>query len=97
MRCGMPRILEMFADRRLPASASINAGVVDAYPACAEAILEAGWEFMGHGIHQRSVEGEEDEAGLIAAALDKLKGFTGTECAAGFRPGFGRPSRPQIS
>ncbi len=88
MRCGMPRILEMFADRRLPASASINAGVVDAYPACAEAILEAGWEFMGHGIHQRSVEGEEDEAGMIAAALDKLKGFTGTAVRGWLSPGL---------
>ena len=88
MRCGMPRILEMFADRGVPASASINAGVVDAYPACAEAILEAGWEFIGHGIHQRSVEGEGDEAGLIAAALDKLKGFSGRPVRGWLSPGL---------
>ncbi len=88
MRCGMPRILDIFADRGLPASASINAGVLDAYLACAEAILEAGWEFIGHGIHQRSVEGEADEAGLIAAALDKLKAFTGKSVRGWLSPGL---------
>ncbi len=88
MRCGMPRILEMFADRGLPASASINAGVVDAYPACAEAIHAAGWEFIGHGIHQRSVETESDEAGLIAAALDRLKRFTGKPVRGWLSPGL---------
>ncbi len=88
MRCGMPRILEMFAERGLPASASINAGVIDAYPECAAAIHEAGWEFIGHGIHQRSIEGAEDEAGLIAAALDKIKGFTGTPVRGWLSPGL---------
>ncbi len=88
MRCGMPRILEMFAERGLPASASINAGVVDAYPACAEAIRDAGWEFIGHGIHQRSIEGEGDEAGLIAAALDKLGAFTGERVRGWLSPGL---------
>ena len=88
MRCGMPRILEMFADRGVAASASINAGVVDAYPACAEAIHAAGWEFIGHGIHQRSVEAETDEAGLIAAALDKLKRFTGEPVRGWLSPGL---------
>ena len=88
MRCGMPRILELFAERGLPASVSINAGVVDAYPACAEAILDAGWEFIGHGIHQRSVEAEADEGGLIAAALETLKTFTGKPVRGWLSPGL---------
>lgn len=33
MRAGLPRILQMFVDRQLPASTSINAGVIDSYPA----------------------------------------------------------------
>lgn len=78
MRCGMPRILQMFAERQLPASTSINAGVVDAYPAIAEAMLNAGWEFIGHGFHQRSMQAENDEAALIQATLSKLENFTGT-------------------
>ena len=88
MRCGMPRLIEIFSMRGLAASTSINAGVLDAYPACCEAILEAGWEFIGHGIHQRSVEAEANEAGLITAALDKLRTFTGKPVRGWLSPGL---------
>ncbi len=88
MRCGMPRILALFAARGLPASTSITAGVIDAYPACAEAMLEAGWEFIGHGLHQKSMQGEADEAGLIEAALEILQGFTGQATRGWLSPGL---------
>ena len=88
MRAGMPRILELFADRGVPASTSVNAGVIDAYPACAEAMLAAGWEFIGHGMHQKSMQAEADEAGLIQAALDKLEGFTGKKTRGWLSPGL---------
>lgn len=88
MRAGMPRLLNLFAERGLPASTSINAGVIDAYPACAEAMLDAGWEFIGHGLHQKSMQAEADEAGLIQAALDKLEGFTGTKTRGWLSPGL---------
>jgi len=88
MRAGMPRIMNMFAERNLPASTSINAGVIDAYPACAEAMLEAGWEFIGHGIHQKSMQGEDDEAALIELALDKIEAFTGTRSRGWLSPGL---------
>ncbi len=88
MRAGMPRLLKLFAERDLPASTSINAGVVDAYPSCAEAMLEAGWEFIGHGLHQKSMQAETDEASLIRAALDKLEGFTGTRTRGWLSPGL---------
>ena len=51
MRCGMPRLLRVLGERGLSADACINAGVLDAYPSVAEAVLEAGWEFQGHGLH----------------------------------------------
>ncbi|NIR31434.1 MAG: polysaccharide deacetylase family protein [Gammaproteobacteria bacterium] len=88
MRAGMPRILGMFAERGLPASTSINAGVIDAYPACAEAMLEADWEFIGHGIHQKSVQGEQDEAGLVQQALDELEAFSGRKTRGWLSPGL---------
>ena len=88
MRCGMPRILDLFADRGLPASTSINAGVVDSYADCAQAMLDAGWEFIGHGMHQKSMQGEDDEAGLVQAALDKIEGFTGTKVRGWLSPGL---------
>ncbi len=88
MRCGMPRLLDLIAGRGLPASTSINAGVVDAYPACAEAMLAAGWEFVGHGIHQRGIDATEDEAGLIGLALEKLRGFSGQPVRGWLGPGL---------
>jgi peptidoglycan/xylan/chitin deacetylase (PgdA/CDA1 family) len=88
MRAGMQRILDLFADRGVPASTSINAGVIDAYPDCAEAMLKAGWEFIGHGMHQASMQTESDEASLIQAALEKLQGFTGKKTRGWLSPGL---------
>lgn len=88
MRAGMPRILSMFRERGLPASTSINAGVIEAYSACAEAMLEAGWEFIGHGIHQASMQGESDERELIRQALDRIAAFTGTLTRGWLSPGL---------
>jgi len=88
MRSGLPRLLDLFADRGVPASTSINAGVIDAYPRCAEAMIEAGWEFIGHGVHQKSMQAEDSEGELIQAALDKLEGFTGKKTRGWLSPGL---------
>jgi len=88
MRVGMPRLLKLFTDRGLPASTSINAGVVEAYPACADAMLDAGWEFIGHGMHQQSMQAEKDEAALIQAALDTLRSFSGQPVRGWLSPGL---------
>lgn len=80
MRCGMPRILRMLADRRLPASAFINAQVVDVYPALTQAVVAAGWELVGHGWFQQSLKQVDDEAEVIRRSLAHL------ETAAGKRP-----------
>jgi peptidoglycan/xylan/chitin deacetylase (PgdA/CDA1 family) len=88
MRCGMPRILDLLADRGVPASTSINAGVVGAYPECAEAMLEAGWEFIGHGLHQESMQAAAAEAELIQAVLDRLARFTGRKTRGWLSPGL---------
>jgi len=88
LRCGMPRILTLLEDRALPASASINASVIEAYAPCAEAILEAGWEFIGHGVHQRSIQDAGDEAAVIELALDKIARFTGSRPRGWLGPGL---------
>ncbi len=87
MRAGMPRILDLLDG--LPASTSFNAGVIDAYPQAADAMLKAGWEFIGHGMHQKAtnhVDGGEE--GLIAACLDKIAAFTGTRPRGWLSPGL---------
>ncbi len=87
-RTGMPRLLDLLGERGLPVSAPINATVIDAYPSLAKAVLEAGWEFIGHGMHQRGLGGEADEAAQIKAALDKLAEFTGKRPRGWMSPGW---------
>jgi allantoinase len=87
MRCGMPRLLRALGDRGLRADACVNAGVLDAYPAVAEAMLEAGWEFQGHGVHQRAVSGA-DEADLIRLSAERLEQFTGKRPRGWIGPGL---------
>jgi allantoinase len=88
MRCGMPRFLKLITERGLAASTSINAGVIDAYPTCAEAMREAGWEFIGHGLDQKSMQAETDEAALIEAAIEKVGSFTGLKMRGWLSPGL---------
>jgi allantoinase len=88
MRCGLPRILRAFAERGLPASTSFNAGVIDAYPRAAEAMLAAKWEFIGHGVHQKALNYAGTEPEVIAATLDKIQAFTGKRPRGWLGPGL---------
>jgi len=89
MRAGLPRILEAFASRKLPASTSFNAGVIDAYPEAAVAMRDAGWEFIGHGMHQKAINHVDGgETALIRACLEKLATFTGRPTRGWLSPGL---------
>ena len=39
--------------------------VIDVYPRVAEVMLEAGWEFIGHGWTQKALQNEPDEVAAI--------------------------------
>jgi peptidoglycan/xylan/chitin deacetylase (PgdA/CDA1 family) len=88
MRCGMPRILKALKDRRLPASCALNAGAIETYRACLDEIRDAGWEMIGHGLHQRSLQAETDEGALIHRALDLIAAFAGTSVQGWLGPGL---------
>jgi allantoinase len=77
MRTGLPRILSALKQRGLPASTTINASVIDTYPLAADAMLEAGWEFMGHGWTQKALQSEPDEVAVIDRCVERIKRFTG--------------------
>lgn len=88
MRVGMPRLLRLLGDRGLPVGCTINAGVIHTYPRLAEAIRDAGWEFIGHGLHQKALTGEVSEAALIKQALGILQDFTGRPVQGWLGPGL---------
>jgi peptidoglycan/xylan/chitin deacetylase (PgdA/CDA1 family) len=89
MRCGLPRLLALFERRGIPVTAAMNASVIDVYPSAADAVLRAGWQLMGHGVVQRSLEHEADEVGVIEASLDRLQRFCGRRIRSWLGPGLG--------
>ena len=89
MRAGLPRIIDAIHSRGLPASTSFNAGVIQAYPRAAEAMRDAGWEFIGHGLHQKAINHEaQSEEALIKTCLDMLEAFTGVRTQGWLGPGL---------
>lgn len=88
LRCGLPRIIDALRQYGLKAACSINASVIDTYPRLAEAVLAEGWEFVGHGLHQRSLHDEARESEIIAAALYQLRRFSGQSVDGWLSPGL---------
>lgn len=88
MRCGLPRIIEAIGSRGLTASTSFNASVIEAYPRAAEAMRDAGWEFIGHGVHQKALNHAGAEADVVAQALGMIEAFTGTRPRGWLGPGL---------
>jgi len=89
MRAGMPRLMRILGERGVRASTFMNAMCADVYSSCAQAMLEAGWEFVGHGWVQRSLAMEEDEAEVIERSLARLERLTGKRTRGWFGPGVG--------
>lgn len=89
MVAGMPRCIDLMTERGLPASALTNAACADIYPSCVDAMLEADWEFVGHGWLQRSLQFEDDEEDVIVRSLARLKSLTGKQTRGWLGPGLG--------
>jgi allantoinase len=87
-RVGMPRLLRVLAERELPASAPTGSVVIGAYPRLAERMLEAGLEWMGHGVWQRSVRAIADERAMIQEATEAIARFTGRRPRGWLGPGL---------
>ena len=88
MRRGLPRVLEAVAGRSLAASVSFNAGVAEDYPEATAALVETGWEFLGHGVRQESLHRVDDEGAVITETLDRIEAATGTRPAGWLGPGL---------
>ena len=78
-RVGFWRHLNALQSRNITATLAINGHVCSTYPRIAEAALEAGWEFMGHGYEQQPQHSLDDEDEEIAAAVEEIKSFTGKQ------------------
>ncbi len=88
MRVGFWRLLEALGKRKLRATASINANVCNSYPAVAQAMRDAGWEFMAHAVKQGAMHVQPDQRALIREAIDILTRFTGRKPKGWLGPGL---------
>lgn len=93
LRCGMPRLIKLFSTHSLPVSVNINASVIDVYPSLAAAMRDAGWEFIGHGMTQRLLHAEKDEAQTINDCVAKIRSFTNKKLRGWMGPGFAETLR----
>jgi hypothetical protein len=88
MRVGFWRLLEALAKRKIRATTSINAHVVESYEPVARAMLDAGWEFMAHGVIQGAMHLLPDQRAAIRQSVEMLKKFTGKKPKGWLGPGL---------
>jgi peptidoglycan/xylan/chitin deacetylase (PgdA/CDA1 family) len=77
MRVGFWRFVEVLERFGLKATLALNGSVCTSYPRVAKAALDAGWEFMGHGLIQRPTHHLEDQRKAIREAIQAIRAFTG--------------------
>lgn len=89
LRCGVPRLMEIFAARGIPVSNFMNAAFPEFYPRCADSALKAGWDLTGHGLFQRSLLYEDDERAVIQESIERYKTFCGSQPRGWLGAGYG--------
>lgn len=88
MRVGFWRFLDVLEKHGVKATLSINASVIEIYPRLAQAALDAGWEFMGHGYIQQPLHLLDDEKAHIRKTVDVIRDFTGRAPRGWLGPGL---------
>jgi peptidoglycan/xylan/chitin deacetylase (PgdA/CDA1 family) len=88
MRVGFWRLKAALDRHSIKASMTVNASVCLSYPRIAHAVLDAGWEFMGHGYKQRALPLEQDQRAVIRKSIQTIREFTGKAPRGWLGPGL---------
>ena len=88
MRVGFWRFVEVLKAFDIKDTLATNGSVLKSYPRVAQAALEAGWEFMGHGYVQRPMHHVEDQRAAIRETIREIEGFTGKKPRGWESPGL---------
>ncbi|MCG6902619.1 MAG: polysaccharide deacetylase family protein [Rhodobacter sp.] len=88
MRSGFWRQWKALTDRGIPTTLAINGHVCESYPRVAQAGLDAGWEFMGHGFLQGPMHRLEDQKKAISDTVSAIERFTGRAPTSWESPGL---------
>ena len=88
MRIGFWRLLDALGKRKLRVTASLNANVCHSYPAVAEAMRDARWEFMAHAVKQGAMHIQPDQRAVIRDSVAIIRKFTGRKPKGWLGPGL---------
>lgn len=77
MRVGFWRFVEALSSRGLKATFALNGSCCEVYPQACQAALDAGWDFMGHGLVQQPMHKTSDQRAAIADTIAAITKFTG--------------------
>ena len=77
MRVGFWRLLDCMRGFGVTPTLAINGIVCRTYPRVAQAAVEAGWEFMGHGWLQQPMHKVADPVAEIGQTVEAIRAFTG--------------------
>jgi peptidoglycan/xylan/chitin deacetylase (PgdA/CDA1 family) len=88
MRVGFWRMLEALGKRKIRATTAINANVCRSYPPVAQAMKDAGWEFMGHAVKQGALHLAPDQRQVIRETVAIIRDFTGKKPKGWLGPGL---------
>lgn len=88
LRIGMSRFIRGCADRGLRVGINLNSAIITEYPALAAALRDMDCEIVGHGVTQRMLFMEDDEAAVIERCLSQIEEFFGTRPRGWLGPGL---------
>jgi allantoinase len=88
MRVGFWRMLEALTKRKIRATTAINANVCRSYPPVAQAMNDAGWEFMGHAVRQGALHLVADQRQTIRESIALIREVTGKKTKGWLGPGL---------
>ena len=86
-RVGFWRMLEAIDEHRIRAVLAVNGSAIARYEPIARAALERGWEFIGHGFTQKSMQKVADERDDIRKTAAAIRDFTGKNPRGWLGPG----------
>jgi peptidoglycan/xylan/chitin deacetylase (PgdA/CDA1 family) len=87
-RVGFWRILKVLDEFSVPATLAINGSAIAAYASIARAARDRRWEFIGHGLTQKSMQKVADEAADIARTTEIIASFAGRRPRGWLGPGL---------
>jgi allantoinase len=88
LRVGFWRIKEVLDRHGIRATASLNGVMCEEYPDAVRAMVEAGWELLGHNYYQRVIQAEPDEREAIRKTRQAIEAASGRPMRGWMGPGL---------